>query len=201
MADDAGHGIFLVRPDRAALETGRIETVMARRGHGLLRRLLGAASVQEPHRPPALALVQAVQTVARGDASLAAGAGVEIDLEIGRADAVDSLLIRDDLHDLVSGLAIIVEHGVPGCAGNASGKLIGTQDHGLDQLLFFRAKIDVAADPANGDDQDGERKDQLRAEFSRHSRGSQRLPGIEVFGPNCIGPYLIKAIWGKARAP
>ena len=151
-------------------------------------------------------LVVAARTdlaVQAGERRMLAGIGREHHppFAVVHPDAVDSLLIRDDLHDLVSGLAIIVEHGVPGCAGNASGKLISTQDHGLDQLLLFGAKIDVAADPANGDDQDGERKDQLRAESSRHSRGSQRLPGIEVFGPNCIGPYLIKAIWGKARAP
>ena len=105
------------------------------------------------------------------------------------ADAVYALLVSDDLHNLVRGLAVVVEHGVPGCAGNAAGKLVGTQDHGLDQLLLLGAKIDVSADAADGDDQDGEGKDQLGAEFSRHSRGSQRLRGIEVSGSNGIGPY------------
>jgi hypothetical protein len=42
---------------------------------------------------------------------------------------IDALLVGDHPHDLVGGLAVVVEHGVPGGAGNAARKLIRAKDH------------------------------------------------------------------------
>ena len=44
------------------------------------------------------------------------------------------------------------------------------------QLLLLRAEIEVAADSADRNDQDGERQNQLGAKFSRH--GQTRNPAV-----------------------
>ena len=92
--DDAGDRILLVGVDRAAVEAGRVDAVVARGGDGLLHGSAGACrrsasgrppvvtgADEQPDRPPRLAVVEAVEAVAGGDARLAAGAGVEVDLE------------------------------------------------------------------------------------------------------------------------
>src|ERR1039458_19932 len=50
---------------------------------------------------------------------------------IEHADAVDALFEGDGLHDLVGGLAMVVQHGVPGGAGDGFGELIGAQEYGV----------------------------------------------------------------------
>ena len=58
------------------------------------------------------------------------------------ANSVDTLLFRDGFHDGISRLAIIGQHGVPGGACNAAGKLIGPDQHGRQELFFLIADID-----------------------------------------------------------
>src|SRR6185312_4232437 len=66
---------------RAAVHARRIEAVMARGRDRLLEGRVGRPAVEETDRAPGLTLVEAVEVVARGDARLAAGARVEVDLE------------------------------------------------------------------------------------------------------------------------
>ena len=56
---------------------------------------------------------------------------------VEHADAVDALFERDGLHHLVGRLAMVVEHGVPGGAGDALGELAGSQEHGIEELCFL----------------------------------------------------------------
>src|ERR1035437_6174007 len=49
--------------------------------------------------------------------------------EMMQTIAVDSLLERNGLHHLVRRCAMIVEHGVPGGAGDGLGKLVRSQSH------------------------------------------------------------------------
>ena len=73
---------------------------------------------------------------------------------IEHADAVDSLFVGNCLHDLVGGFAVVIEHELPGRAGYAARKLVGAEDHGFYQLFLLGPEIQIAADRANGDDQD-----------------------------------------------
>ena len=79
--DDAGDRILLVGLDRAAGQAGGLQAVVARGGDGLLRGGLRGSAVQQADGAPDLAVVQAVQVVAAGDAGLAAGAQIQVDLE------------------------------------------------------------------------------------------------------------------------
>ena len=81
VADDAGDRILLVGLDRAAVQAGRVDAVVAGGGHRLLHGRVARAAVQQADAAPGLVVVEAVQAVAGGDARLAAGAGVEVDLE------------------------------------------------------------------------------------------------------------------------
>ena len=82
VADDAGVGILLVGIGRAAVEAGGLEAVVAGVGHGLHRgRADVVGAVQRADPSPALTVVEAVEAVAGGDAGLAAGARVEVDVE------------------------------------------------------------------------------------------------------------------------
>src|SRR5262249_18327544 len=76
-----GPRIFFVGLGGTAVHAGRLETVVARGGDGLLHRRLRGAAVEQTHGSPELAVVEAIQVVAAGHAGFAAGAGVEIDLE------------------------------------------------------------------------------------------------------------------------
>lgn len=78
-------------------------------------------------------------------------------LAFEHSDAVHSLLVGNDAHDLVGGFAIVVEHGVPGCSGDAVRQLVCAEDHGLHQLFLLAPEIEVPTDAADYDDQDGER--------------------------------------------
>ncbi len=89
-------------------------------------------------------------------------------LAIEHPDAVYTLFVGDDPHDFVGRFAVIVEHGMPGGTGNTARKLIRAQDHCFHKVLFLGTKIEIAADAADRHDQDGERKNQFRAKFSRH---------------------------------
>src|SRR5207302_7934103 len=72
-----------------------------------------------------------------GQRGLLAGIGREhhSTLTVVHAYAVHALLVGNHTHDLIRSLAVIIEHGVPGRAGDAARELIRAQDHGLDQLL------------------------------------------------------------------
>jgi len=43
----------------------------------------------------------------------------------------------DGLHDLIGCLAMVVQHGMPCRAGDGLGKLIGAEEYGVQELLFF----------------------------------------------------------------
>ena len=51
-------------------------------------------------------------------------------LAVEHPDAIDPLFVSDHAHDLVRGLPIVVEHGVPRGARDTSRKLIRPKDHG-----------------------------------------------------------------------
>lgn len=87
---------------------------------------------------------------------------------IEHTDSVDTFLIRDRLHDVVFGLAVVVEHELPGGAGNAARQFVRPQNHRLYQLLFLRAEVQVAGDTADRNDEDRQRDNQLGAKFSWH---------------------------------
>ena len=81
MPDDAGHRVLLVRLHRARVHAGRIEAVVAGGRDVLDDGQTPAPAVQQADVAPRLVLLQAVQRMARRDARLAAGAGVEVDFE------------------------------------------------------------------------------------------------------------------------
>ena len=103
------------------------------------------------------------------------GRGGEHDLAgaVEHADAVDALLERDGLHDLIGGLAVVVEHGVPGGAGDALGELVGAEDHGVEELAFFGLDIDEAGNGGHDDDDHGDREHQFRGRNARISAVGQ----------------------------
>lgn len=72
---------------------------------------------------------------------------------VEHANAIHALFISNSLHDPVGGLAIIVQHELPGGTGEAAGELIGTQNHRLYQLPLLCAEVQVAAYRADGDDE------------------------------------------------
>jgi hypothetical protein len=96
VGDDPVEGVLLVGVGGAAVQAGRVGAVVAGRGHRLLERLHGGAALQQADGAVGLAVVQPVHVVAGGDAGLAAGAGVEVDVEgvllagkrLGERDAV-----------------------------------------------------------------------------------------------------------------
>ena len=96
----------------------------------------------------------------RGSAPLAESSGAVENTSraaaVEHADAVDALLAPDGLHHFVRGLAMIVEHGVPGGAGDAFGKLVRAGDHGVEQMPLLGPHGDQAGDGA--DDHDDERQ-------------------------------------------
>ena len=113
------------------------------------------------------------------DADLAGGTGKcrpllrigrehQLSLAIEHPDTVDAMLVRDDAHHLVRGFAVVVEHGMPGCAGNAARKLVSAKNHGFDQPVLLHAEIQVSANTADRNDQDSEREDQLEVESAGH---------------------------------
>lgn len=63
---------------------------------------------------------------------------------------------------------VIIEHGMPGSARDAAGKLVRSEDHRSHKLLFLREEVEIAAESADGDNQDGQRQNQLGSKFSRH---------------------------------
>ncbi len=80
MAHNAGDGVFVIGEHRAAIRTGGIGAVMAGGGDGLQVGLLARAN-EQAHVAPAFAFIESIQRMAGGHAGLAAGAGIEIDLE------------------------------------------------------------------------------------------------------------------------
>ena len=90
-------GILVVSEDRAAFETGGFEAMMARRRDRLLIRLPGRRRAgDQSDVAPGFVFIESIERMARADARLAAGAGVEIDGEgillaaarLGRRDEV-----------------------------------------------------------------------------------------------------------------
>ncbi len=81
MQHDAGERILFVGEHGAAIETGGIGTVMARGRDGLEERMLRLGADKQARVAPGLVLVEAIKRMAGGDAGLAAGAAVEVDLE------------------------------------------------------------------------------------------------------------------------
>ncbi len=79
--DNSRERVLFVGVDRAGVEAGRIEAMMARGCHMLEDRQLRPAADNEADVAPGLALVQPVEIVAGRHAGLAAGTPVEIDLE------------------------------------------------------------------------------------------------------------------------
>ena len=80
VSDDPGSRIFVVGQDRASIQAGRIDAVMAGRGDVL--QGLGALRVdKEADSSPGLLRFEAVEGVTRRDARLATGAEIEIDFE------------------------------------------------------------------------------------------------------------------------
>ena len=79
--DDPGDRVLLVGVDRAAVEAGRVEAVVAGRGHVLEHRQRRRPADEQADVAPGLAVVQPVQRVAGRHARLAARAAVEVDLE------------------------------------------------------------------------------------------------------------------------
>jgi hypothetical protein len=61
---------------------------------------------------------------------------------------------------------MVVQHGVPGRAGDAFRKLVGARDHGVQQVLLLGFHRDQAGDGANHDDNERQRKDQFLRESS-----------------------------------
>ena len=88
---------------------------------------------------------------------------------VKHANAVDALFGGDGLHHLVGGLAVIVQHGVPGSAGDAFGQLIGAQDHRVQELSFFGGYVNQAGNRRHNDHDDGDREHQLPDETTRHN--------------------------------
>ena len=89
---------------------------------------------------------------------------------VEHADAVDALLARDGLHHLVGGLAMVVEHGVPGGAGDALGELVRPQDHGVQELRFLGLDVDQAGNRRHDDHNHRDRKHEFPGETARHGR-------------------------------
>ena len=79
--DDARDGVLLVGLHRTRVHAGRVQAVVTCRGDMLDDRQAPASTVQEAHVAPRLLLLETVQRVTRGDARLAAGAGVEVHVE------------------------------------------------------------------------------------------------------------------------
>ena len=87
---------------------------------------------------------------------------------VEHADAVDALLERDGLHHLVGGLAMVVEHGVPGRAGDALGELVRAEDHRVQELLLLGFYVHQPGNRRHDDHDDGDREHQLPRKTSRH---------------------------------
>src|SRR5208282_750642 len=89
-------------------------------------------------------------------------------LTIEHPDAVHAMLVSDDAHHFVGRFAVVVKHGMPGCAGNTAGKLVCAENHSLDQAVLLHPEIHVSTDATDDNDQHGERKDQLEVESAGH---------------------------------
>ena len=81
MLDDARHRILLIGVDGARVHAGRVEAVVTRGRDMLHHGQALASAVQQPHVAPRFLLLEAVQRMARRDARLAAGAGVQVHVE------------------------------------------------------------------------------------------------------------------------
>ena len=66
--------------------------------------------------------------------------------------------------------AIVVEHGVPGGAGDSLGELVRPQDHRVEELLFLGFDVHQSGNRRHDDDDHRDRKHQLSPESSRHKR-------------------------------
>ena len=119
---------------------------------------------------------------------------------VEHANPIDALFVRDQLHDPVSSLAVVIQHGVPGGTGYAARQLVGAQDHRVDELLFLRTEVEITADAADAHNQNGERQNQLGAKFSKHS-GTLSLPdeGKQRHGEEGRAPPDKKLIWLRMR--
>ncbi|MBP1656847.1 MAG: hypothetical protein H6Q31_1448 [Bacteroidetes bacterium] len=58
-------------------------------------------------------------------------------------DPVDALLGGNGLHDLICGFAVVIEHGMPGGAGDAARELVRAGDHRVQQLIALRPHVNV----------------------------------------------------------
>jgi hypothetical protein len=76
-------------------------------------------------------------------------------------DSLDALFVRNGLHDFVCSFTIVGKHGMPGSAGDTTGELIRTQDHGVEHLAFLVFRIDITGNPFNEGDNDGEGDNEL----------------------------------------
>src|ERR1017187_7465027 len=88
---------------------------------------------------------------------------------VEHADAVDALLAPDGLHHFVRRLAVVVQHGVPGGAGDAFGKLVRARDHGVQQVLLLAFHRDQPGNGANHNDNERQREDQFLRESPRQA--------------------------------
>ena len=79
--DNAGARIFFIGEHGAALQAGRLETMMAGGGDCLLERILFRATMEKTYAAPGLVFIQTIEIVAGGDASFAAGTGIQIHSE------------------------------------------------------------------------------------------------------------------------
>jgi hypothetical protein len=102
-------------------------------------------------------------------------------LAIEHANAVDAILVRDHAHGFVDSLAVVIEHGVPGRAGDATGELVRPKDHGGYQLGLLRSQIKQPANTTYGHNHYGKREDQLEIESAGHLGPSLRN-GLDVVG-------------------
>ncbi len=87
---------------------------------------------------------------------------------IEHAYAVDALFEGDGLHDFVGGLAVVVQHGVPGGAGDGFGELIGAEEDGVEELPLFGCYVDESGNRRHNDHDDGDREHQLPGEAPGH---------------------------------
>ncbi len=81
MLHDARDGIFLVGLRRTAVHARWVDAVVTRGSHRLQRGGRRRSAVEQPDRAPDLIFIEPIEAVAGGNASLAPGAGIEVDLK------------------------------------------------------------------------------------------------------------------------
>ena len=109
--------------------------VVDRRGHGQPAAAVGSA--EDAHARGQVAGPGFGRCLGSTGLVLRIGGEHHLSGAIEHAYAVDPLFERDGLHHLIGGLAMVVQHGVPCRAGDGFGELIGTEENGVQELLFF----------------------------------------------------------------